>query len=85
LASSSLLARGADPEEERRSLDRLHWARCRRERATLPWMGVLPGHRVQALGVDRFDQSADLPDFYRVHRLDADAILDACATALLRA
>jgi pyruvate dehydrogenase E1 component len=48
-------------------------------------MGALPGHRVKALGVDRFGQSADLPDLYRVHRLDVDAILDACAAALLRA
>jgi pyruvate dehydrogenase E1 component len=40
---------------------------------------------VRALGVDRFGQSADLPDLYRVHGLDADAILDACAAALLRA
>ena len=37
-----------------------------------------------ALGVDRFGQSADLADLYRVHGLDAGAILDACAAALLR-
>ena len=48
------------------------WARC-------------SGHRVRALGVDRFGQSADLTDLYRVHGLDAGAILDACAAALLRA
>ncbi|HEX6015670.1 MAG TPA: transketolase [Geminicoccaceae bacterium] len=53
--------------------------------ATLSWLGSVLGHRVRALGVDRFGQSADLPDLYRVHGLDADAILDACAAALLRA
>lgn len=53
--------------------------------ATLAWLGAVLGHRVRALGVDRFGQSADLQDLYRVHRLDAGAILDACAAALLRA
>jgi pyruvate dehydrogenase E1 component len=53
--------------------------------ATLSWLGAVLGHRVRALGVDRFGQSADLTDLYRVHGLDAGAILDACAAALLRA
>ena len=52
--------------------------------ATLSWLGAVRGHRVRALGVDRFGQSADIPDLYRVHGIDADAILDACAAALLR-
>ncbi len=52
--------------------------------ATLSWLGSVLGHRVKALGVDRFGQSADLVDLYRVHALDAGAILDACAAALLR-
>lgn len=51
--------------------------------ATLSWLGAVLGHRVRALGVDRFGQSADLIDLYRVHGLDAGAILDACAAALL--
>ena len=51
---------------------------------TLSWLGAVLGHRVRALGVDRFGQSADLIDLYRVHGLDAGAILDACATAVLR-
>jgi pyruvate dehydrogenase E1 component len=51
--------------------------------ATLSWLGAVLGHRVKALGVDRFGQSADLVDLYRVHGLDAGAILDACAAALL--
>ncbi len=50
---------------------------------TLSWLGAVLGHRVKALGVDRFGQSADLIDLYGVHRLDADAILDACAAACL--
>lgn len=50
----------------------------------LEWLGAVRGHRVQALGVESFGQSGDLPDLYRKYRLDADAILDACAAALLR-
>lgn len=49
----------------------------------LSWLGSVRGHRVVPLGVTRFGQSADIPDLYRVCRLDADAILDAAATALL--
>jgi pyruvate dehydrogenase E1 component len=50
----------------------------------LEWLGSVRGHRVQALGVESFGQSGDLPDLYRTYRLDTDAILDACATALLK-
>ncbi len=50
----------------------------------LEWLGSVRGHRVQALGVESFGQSGDLPDLYRAYRLDTDAILDACATALLK-
>ena len=32
------------------------------------------GHRVRALGVDRFGQSADIPDLYRLHGVDAGGI-----------
>jgi pyruvate dehydrogenase E1 component len=49
--------------------------------ATLSWLGSVLGHRVMPLGVDHFGQSADLPDLYDLHRLDANAILDAAATA----
>jgi pyruvate dehydrogenase E1 component len=35
------------------------------------------------LGVDHFGQSASVSDLYHTHRLDADAIIDAAATALL--
>jgi pyruvate dehydrogenase E1 component len=33
--------------------------------------------------VDHFGQSGDIPDLYRVHRLDVDAILEAAATACI--
>ncbi|WP_417715158.1 1-deoxy-D-xylulose-5-phosphate synthase N-terminal domain-containing protein [Rhodocista pekingensis] len=51
--------------------------------AALSWLGAVRGHRVAALGVEGFGQSADIPDLYRVHGLDADAILDAAAQVLL--
>jgi pyruvate dehydrogenase E1 component len=47
------------------------------------WMGAVRGQRVVPLGVDRFGQAGDIPDLYREYGLDADAILDACAEALL--
>jgi pyruvate dehydrogenase E1 component len=52
--------------------------------SALAWMGGVAGHRVVPLGVDRFGQSGDLVDIYQEYGLDADAILDACAQALLR-
>ena len=53
--------------------------------ATLSWLGAVRGNRVVPLGVDRFGQSGDIPDLYRVYGLDCDAILDAAARACLRA
>ena len=47
------------------------------------WMGAVRGHRVVALGPDHFGQTGDIPDLYREYGLDAEAILDACAQALL--
>jgi len=47
------------------------------------WLGAVRGQRVFPLGVDRFGQSGDIPDLYRAYGLDAEAILDACAAALL--
>ena len=35
------------------------------------------------LGVDRFGQSADIPDLYAVHGLDPLAIVDAAARAMV--
>ena len=49
------------------------------------WMGAVRGQRVVPLGVDRFGQAGDIPDLYREYGLDVDAILDACAEALLGA
>ncbi len=50
--------------------------------ATLSWLGGVRGHRVRALGLDRFGQSGDVPDLYRAYGLDAEAILDAAADVL---
>ncbi len=51
--------------------------------AALSWLGAVRGHPVQALGVEHFGQSGDLPDLYRHYRIDTEAILDACAAACL--
>ncbi len=50
---------------------------------TLSWMGSVNGQRVYPLGVEHFGQSANLPDLYGHHRIDAAAIIDACAAACL--
>ena len=47
--------------------------------STLAWLGSVHGHRIISLGVDRFGQSGDIPDLYRIHGIDADAIVDAVA------
>ena len=51
--------------------------------ATLSWLGAVRGQRTQALGVEKFGQTGDIPDLYRVYGLDLDAILDAAAGALV--
>jgi pyruvate dehydrogenase E1 component len=51
--------------------------------ATHAWLGSVRGQRVVPLGPDHFGQSGDIPDLYREYDIDADAILDACAQALL--
>ncbi|MFC3125754.1 1-deoxy-D-xylulose-5-phosphate synthase N-terminal domain-containing protein [Pseudoroseomonas globiformis] len=48
------------------------------------WLGAVRGMRVVPLGVDRFGQAGNIPDLYREYGLDSDAILDACAEAMLR-
>jgi pyruvate dehydrogenase E1 component len=50
--------------------------------ATLAWMGGVRGQRTAALGVDSFGQSGDIPDLFRIHGIDADAVLDAVAGLL---
>ena len=44
---------------------------------TLSWLGGVRRHRIAALGVERFGQSADIQDLYRIHGIDADAIVAA--------
>jgi pyruvate dehydrogenase E1 component len=46
---------------------------------TLSWLGSVRGQRLRALGLETFGQTGDLPDLYARYRLDASAILDACA------
>jgi pyruvate dehydrogenase E1 component len=47
--------------------------------ATLSWLGAVHRHRIRALGVERFGQSGDIQDLYKLYGLDVDAILDAAA------
>jgi len=51
--------------------------------AALDWLGGVRGHRIAALGVDRFGQAGDIPALYAEYGLDEAAILDACAELLL--
>jgi len=51
--------------------------------AALSWLGAVRGHRIRALGVDRFGQSGDIPDLYREYGLDTHAILNAAAALCL--
>jgi pyruvate dehydrogenase E1 component len=50
--------------------------------AALSWLGAVRGLRVHSCGVDHFGQSGDIPDLYAAYGLDADAILDAVASAV---
>ena len=45
--------------------------------AALSWLGSVAGHSIRPLGVTTFGQSADIPDLYRQHGIDADAIVAA--------
>ncbi|MDP3856109.1 transketolase [Phenylobacterium sp.] len=49
----------------------------------LSWLGGVLGQRVSPLGLDEFGQVGDLPDLYRRYRLDAQAIVEACAGLFL--
>lgn len=51
--------------------------------ATLSWLGGVRGQRVYPLGTELFGQTGDLPDLYRHHRIDKDAVIDAVARLLL--
>jgi pyruvate dehydrogenase E1 component len=50
--------------------------------ATLGWLGSVGGHRVRALGVEHFGQTGTIPDLYRHHGIDQNAIV-AAAEALV--
>jgi pyruvate dehydrogenase E1 component len=50
--------------------------------AALSWIGSVAGHRVAPLGTENFGQTGDLPDLYRHHQLDAEAVIDALARVL---
>ncbi|MFM2149156.1 MAG: hypothetical protein RLZZ187_1462 [Pseudomonadota bacterium] len=45
--------------------------------ASLGWLGSVEGHRVKALGVDRFGQSGSIQEVYDAYGLDSAAILRA--------
>jgi pyruvate dehydrogenase E1 component len=45
--------------------------------AALGWLGSVRGHRVEALGVERFGQTGTIDDLYRHNGIDANAIIDA--------
>jgi pyruvate dehydrogenase E1 component len=45
--------------------------------ATLAWLGGVGGHRVRSLGVEHFGQTGSIPDLYRHHGIDANAIVAA--------
>jgi pyruvate dehydrogenase E1 component len=50
---------------------------------THAWLGAVCGQRVVPLGPDRFGENGDILDLYWEYGLDTDAILDACAQAML--
>jgi pyruvate dehydrogenase E1 component len=45
--------------------------------ATLAWLGGVAGHRVRSLGVEHFGQTGSIPDLYRHHGIDTNAIVAA--------
>ena len=47
------------------------------------WLGGVRGQRIVPMGVSRFGQGGDITSLYREYELDTDALLDACAQALL--
>jgi pyruvate dehydrogenase E1 component len=47
--------------------------------AALSWLGAVSGHVIRPLGVSVFGQSADIPDLYRKHGIDAAAIVNAAS------
>jgi len=50
--------------------------------ASLSWLGGVKRHAVEPLGVEKFGQSADLHDLYRLYGLDAEGIVKAAKSLL---
>ena len=50
--------------------------------ASLSWLGGVKRHAIEPLGVEKFGQSADLPDLYRLYGLDTDGIVRAAKSLL---
>jgi pyruvate dehydrogenase E1 component len=48
--------------------------------ATLAWLGSVQGHRVEALGVEKFGQTGTVGDLYAHYGLDTNTIIDAAAS-----
>ena len=49
----------------------------------LGWLGSVRGHRTHSLGVEHFGQTGSIQELYRAYRIDAEAVLDAVAQALV--
>ena len=45
--------------------------------ATLSWLGAVSGHRVRALGVDKFGQTGSIAELYSHYGIDIKAIVAA--------
>jgi pyruvate dehydrogenase E1 component len=45
----------------------------------LSWLGAVHGHPVRPLGVERYGESGTLSELYKVHHLDSESIIAACA------
>jgi pyruvate dehydrogenase E1 component len=58
---------------------------CDGHPATLSWLGGVADYRIVPLGNAGFGQSGDLVDLFHHYEIDADAIVDAAARALLEA
>ncbi len=50
----------------------------------LSWIGAVKGQRIVPLGVERFGQSGNVPDLYRAHGIDAEAIMAAAGRLCVR-
>ncbi len=79
---SSAMRRGEPSSHVSRLLDRLprHCAVVTvidGHPSALAWLGGVHGHRLRALGVDRFGQTGSIQDLYHRYGIDTNAIIDA--------